>query len=187
MREHTLSLIQDINPVDEKEVADRNDALDWMISDAPLYRIQKPDVPPKHLVSYFLVIDTASQKILLQDHLLAKLWLPAGGHVDPDEDPTETVRRECQEELGIEAVFLGEPIPHFITVTQTNGQGLHTDVSLWYVLRASEDTPLSIEPDRFAEVRWWDISKVLSSSIELFDPELHRFLKKLQSSSILKA
>jgi 8-oxo-dGTP pyrophosphatase MutT (NUDIX family) len=179
-RDELLEIIHAITPCDNREKADVANALDWIKSSAPLYRIQKPDVPPKHLVSYFAIIDPASKKILLQDHLLARLWLPAGGHVDLDEDPAETVRRECMEELGISATFFGEATPRFITVTTTNGQGKHTDVSLWYLLQASKSTPLTIEPEKFADVRWWGIDEVLASPIAMFDPELHRFLRKVQ-------
>ena len=43
----------------------------------------KPDVPPKHLVSYFALVDERRGKLLLVDHKLAGLWLPSGGHVEP--------------------------------------------------------------------------------------------------------
>jgi 8-oxo-dGTP pyrophosphatase MutT (NUDIX family) len=33
-------------------------------------------------------------------------WLPPGGHIEPDEDPTEAVLREILEETGIEAELL---------------------------------------------------------------------------------
>jgi 8-oxo-dGTP pyrophosphatase MutT (NUDIX family) len=130
-------------------------------------------------VSYFAIVDPVHKTMLLQDHLLAKLWVPAGGHVDPDEDPTETVRRECEEELGIAAEFLDEAMPRFITITKTNGQGQHTDVSLWYILQANDQTSLTIEEGKFAEVRWWNIDDILASSISQFDPELHRFISKI--------
>lgn len=184
-REELRQLIETITPHDEREAEDKQNALDWIATDAPLYRIQKPDIPPKHLVSYFAIIDPKAKKILLQDHLLAKLWLPAGGHVEPDEDPAEAALRECEEELGFAANFLGERKPHFITVTVTNGQGEHTDVSLWYVLEASEDTPLIIEPDKFAEVRWWGLDEVLESPLSLFDPSIHRFIRKIQAASLV--
>jgi 8-oxo-dGTP pyrophosphatase MutT (NUDIX family) len=184
-REELRHLVSAITPHDEHEANDKQDALAWIATEAPLYRIQKPNVPPKHLVSYFAIIDPKSKKILLQDHLLAKLWLPAGGHVEPDEDPAEAALRECEEELGFAAGFLGERKPHFITVTVTNGQGEHSDVSLWYVLEASEATPLVIEPGKFADVKWWGIDEVLESPINIFDPELHRFIRKLQSTSLI--
>jgi 8-oxo-dGTP diphosphatase len=36
-------------------------------------------------------------RILLVDHVNAGLWLPPGGHVEPDEDPEVTARREARE------------------------------------------------------------------------------------------
>ena len=185
-RESVRQIVDEIAPYDERERADKQNVQEWLAGDAPLYRIQKPDVPPKHLVSYFAIIDPKSNKILLQDHLLAKLWLPAGGHVEPDEDPAEAALRECAEELGFAPGFLSAlRKPHFVTVTTTNGQGEHTDVSLWYALAADEATPLVIEPGKFADVRWWGIEEVLSSPITLFDPELHRFIRKLQSLALI--
>lgn len=184
-RTELQTLVQNINAHDEREERDKQDVLGWLASDAPLYRIQKPDIPPKHLVSYFAIIDPKSKTVLLQDHLLAKLWLPAGGHVEPDEDPAEAALRECQEELGFTTGFLRQQRkPHFITVTTTNGQGTHTDVSLWYALEAAETTPLTIEPGKFANVRWWGIDEVLKSPVTLFDPELHRFIRKLQVAGL---
>src|SRR6266496_4904624 len=94
IRDTTFELINGLQPFDDLETIHKEDALQWINSGAALYRIQKPDVPPKHLVSYFAIFDPENNKILLQDHLLAQLWVPAGGHVDPDEDPAETVRRE---------------------------------------------------------------------------------------------
>lgn len=45
------------------------------------------------------------KKVLLMDHKKAELWLPPGGHVEPGENPRETVRREAKEKLGIDAEF----------------------------------------------------------------------------------
>ena len=55
-------------------------------SGSPIFRIQKPDVPNKHLVSYFVLFDEHNRKILLVDHKKALLWLPSGGHVEIDEE-----------------------------------------------------------------------------------------------------
>lgn len=73
---------------------------------------------------------------LLVDHINAGLWLPPGGHVEPDEHPADTARRETREELGIDPVFAEEPAqPSFITVTRTVGRDhRHVDVSLWFLL-----------------------------------------------------
>jgi hypothetical protein len=57
--------------------------------------MQKPDVPTMHLVSYLVALDEARGELLLVAHRTAGLWLPSGGHVEPMEDPWDTVLREC--------------------------------------------------------------------------------------------
>jgi 8-oxo-dGTP pyrophosphatase MutT (NUDIX family) len=133
-------LIARIEPEDEAEIQDRSEALAWLAGTADVFRRQSAPVEPaRHLVSYFAVVDRHSGYVLLGDHRKSVLWLPSGGHVEPGESPIRTVRRECREELGIEAEFLDPPgeVPLFITITETVGQGdQHTDVSLWFCLSA---------------------------------------------------
>jgi 8-oxo-dGTP diphosphatase len=80
----------------------------------------KPATPPRHLVSYVAVIDRVDRSSLLVDHIKAGLWLPPGGHVEPDEHPAATADREAREELTIDPAFVHDPPrPSFLTVTQT--------------------------------------------------------------------
>ena len=135
MRNTIRDLVSEIIPFEELEALDRVSTLAWINSGAELCRIAKPATPPKHLISYFALFD--KQKILLVDHLNARLWLPTEGHVEPNEHPTETVKRECKEELGNEAQFIF-PKSFFISVSETLGMTAgHIDVSLWYALRGT--------------------------------------------------
>lgn len=102
-REELTLLLDGIEPWDGTELAHLARAREWVGSGAPLYRVRKPDVPPMHLVSYFVVRDEARGRLLLVNHRKAGLWLPPGGHVEPGEDPWQTVARECREELHIDA------------------------------------------------------------------------------------
>ena len=137
LRVRLTSLLEGVRPWDEQERVHLAEAVEWIAGGAPLYRVRKPDVPAVHLVSYFVVLDEKRGELLLVAHRKAGLWLPSGGHVEPREDPWDTVVRECREELCIEAVpsAVSGSEPFFLTITQTRGQGRHTDVSLWYVLR----------------------------------------------------
>ena len=36
-------------------------------------------------------------KVLLVNHRRYRLWLPIGGHIEPDEDPLDTLYREARE------------------------------------------------------------------------------------------
>jgi 8-oxo-dGTP pyrophosphatase MutT (NUDIX family) len=173
MRELIRKEVASIVPLDALEEEHRQQTLAWIGSGAELCRLQKPATPPRHLVSYFVVL--AQDAVLLVDHKKAKLWLPTGGHVEPGEHPKETVVREAREELGVEAEFLqGSPL--FVTVTETVGTTAgHTDVSLWYVLKGKRGTSYQFDREEFEDVRWFGWEEV---PFERSDPHLKRFLEK---------
>lgn len=174
-------LVQGIEPYDDLEREHIANVLAWIQSGLNIFRIEKPDKPPKHLVSYFVLIDPDHKSLLLADHIKAQLWLPSGGHVEFGEDPKDTVVREAQEELGQQAVFLrGNQKPFFVTVTKTVGLTAgHTDVSLWYLLRGRLHDRLNFDRREFTDVAWFSFDEVLESSPVIFDPNMHRFTMKL--------
>jgi 8-oxo-dGTP pyrophosphatase MutT (NUDIX family) len=158
--------------------------LAWIASGAPLYRQQRADDPPQHLVAYFLLYDQAQHELLLVDHKKAGLWLPSGGHVEPDEPPHVTVQREVTEELGVTAHFFTSdvpPIPLFVTVTPTVGSvARHVDVSLWYVLRGDAGRLPWYDAGEFYQVAWFALDALPRDRCE---PHLARFAAKLLLSS----
>lgn len=168
-----LETLLEIKPIDALEGAHLEDALSWARSSMPLFRVKKPDIPPKHIVSYCVLVDQISQKILLVDHKKAGLWLPTGGHVEVGENPKETAWRECKEELGIAADFLCEA-PLFLTVTKTVGENVHTDVTLWYVFQGSVQTPYE-----FHQIKWFSFDEI---PYETSDPHMKRFILKLKEA-----
>ena len=130
-----------------------------------------------HLVSYFVLVDRERSSLLLVDHINASLWLPTGGHVEPGEHPADTVRRECREELGIEASFI-RPEPFFLTVTTTVGATAgHTDVSLWFLLEGDVARMLTFDREEFHDAEWFAIDAL---PLERSDPHMARFAAKLR-------
>jgi 8-oxo-dGTP pyrophosphatase MutT (NUDIX family) len=176
--ETIFDVISMITPFDALEENQIQETLAWIESGEPIFRIQKPDIPNKHLVSYFLLFDEIALKVLLVDHKKSGLWLPAGGHVEIDEDPYQTVRRECLEELNIEANFWCEE-PIFLTSTLTVGLTAgHTDISLWYVLKGNEKGQYLFDRREFNGVEWFGFDEI---PYKKSDPHMGRFIKKLQS------
>jgi 8-oxo-dGTP pyrophosphatase MutT (NUDIX family) len=177
-------LVAAIVPSDELERAHQYDALAWLESTHDIYRRAKPATPPKHLVSYAVLLDPRDSSVFLVDHILAGLVLPPGGHVEPGEHPASTARREAREELAIEADFsiaAGRPV--FLTVTRTVGLDHgHTDVSLWYVISGSPQLPVVLDPREFTGGRWWTAAEIESADPALFDPHLGRFIAKIRST-----
>jgi len=178
MVETIAQIVEAIEPLDDLEREHRDSTLEWIRSGVPIFRTRKPDVPQMHLVSYFALIDEQRGQVLLVDHKLAGLWLPSGGHVEPDEDPRATVVRELLEELGLAADFI-QPNPLFITVTRTVGQdGGHTDVSLWYLLRGDSSREIEFDLGEFHGVRWFGFGEI---PFERSDPHMRRFVAKLRA------
>jgi 8-oxo-dGTP pyrophosphatase MutT (NUDIX family) len=186
-RRSVLQAVEQIVPCDDVEARHKADAIAWINSGAQLYRIAKPATPPKHLVTYFVLVDTEHESILLVDHLKAQKWLPTGGHVEPNEDPIATVKREVVEELGVPAKFLpafGEN-PLFLTSATTVGLTAgHTDITLWYVLAGSKDDEFSYDSNEFRTIRWFTFADILGMDESTIDPRMRQFVRKLIRYSV---
>ena len=177
MREQIRAEVAGIEALDEVERGHIADTLAWIDSGAELCRIQKPAIPPKHLVSYFVAVD--GRRLLLVDHKNAGLWLPTGGHVEPGEHPRITVVRELREELGIDLGHTLEP-PLMLTCSTTVGLTAgHIDVSLWYVVHVEHDQPIRFDAQEFHSVQWFAYE---DAPFARSDPHLKPFLRKLASS-----
>lgn len=174
-------LVARISPVDALEAEHMSDTLRWLESTDDVFRRSKPASPARHLVSYVVVLDRHNYDVLLVDHVLSGLTLPPGGHVEPDEHPAAAARRECREELGIEANFADRcEQPWFVTVTTTIGfDAGHTDVSLWFVCEGKRDMRMTIDDVEFQGARWWSLDEVTAASGEEFDPHFRRFMRKV--------
>lgn len=48
-------------------------------------------------------------RLLLHRHVKLDMWLPCGGHVEPNELPDEAAVREVMEESGVAVELVGEP------------------------------------------------------------------------------
>ncbi|MGI5176188.1 NUDIX domain-containing protein [Dactylosporangium sp. CA-152071] len=180
-RQALRELVAGLVPFDDREAADRDDVLAWIDSGAEVYRRVPPDVPPKHLVTYFLPYDERTDRVLLVEHRKAGRLLPPGGHVEPDEHPWVTVAREAGEELQAAAhphPWWPGGRPLFVTVTQTVGPHVHTDCTLWFPIALDADRPITPDPGEFAGWDWYPRAEAMTWPAERTDPHLPRFLTK---------
>jgi 8-oxo-dGTP pyrophosphatase MutT (NUDIX family) len=60
----------------------------------------------RHFTATAFIVDRQKRTLLLW-HKRLQRWMPTGGHIDPNETPEETARRECKEETGLDVEILG--------------------------------------------------------------------------------
>jgi len=183
-RDALRTLVAAITPTDVVEAEHREHVLAWIGSEAPLYRVRRPDVPPMHLVSYFVPVDPDSGEVLLVEHRNAGLLLPPGGHCEQGELPWDTVVREFAEELHAPAFPHSTfgTAPAMVTVTRTrdrHGRGdQHVDVSLWHVLHVDRGQVTNFDAEEFTGIGWYAPAAVLRMPQADLDPHMHRFVTK---------
>lgn len=60
----------------------------------------KPQNKTSHFCVLFIPFHKASNQVYIGNHIKAGIWCPPGGHIDIDEGPVDTIRREFREELN---------------------------------------------------------------------------------------
>jgi 8-oxo-dGTP pyrophosphatase MutT (NUDIX family) len=134
----------------------------------------------RHFTASAIILDDADQVVLVE-HSKMNLWLYPGGHLDPNEDPAQTVLREVREEVGIEVRIIAEhgfehssaavvPSPFIILVQDVSDAtfGLHQHIDMVYVCRPLS-TDIVHQPEELRGCRWVPCGEV---SVFATPPEL---------------
>ena len=110
------------------------------------------------------------------------LWLPPGGHIQPDEDPIEAVVREIEEETGLAATVVPTtrlyphelprqlPPPVTIGVYDIDEPGSpHQHIDFVYFTRPASGAALAL-PDNGEGWRWVDAETLRTAGVVLDGP-----------------
>jgi len=99
-------------------------------------------------------------KVLLVHHRKLDLWLPVGGHIDPNETPDQALRREIKEETQLDVEILNKTkilankpmaVPFHADV---HSVGDHDHYCLNYICKALNPEQLKINPE-LKNVDWF--------------------------------
>lgn len=98
----------------------------------------------RHFTVTGFLID--GDRTALHWHRKNQMWLPAGGHIEADEDPIEAVVREVREETGIDAEIVSparaydfatpqQLPPPMVILVEDIAEGPHQHIDMVYALR----------------------------------------------------
>jgi 8-oxo-dGTP pyrophosphatase MutT (NUDIX family) len=143
--------------------------------------MSSPELTRHFVATVYVVHDGAA---LLHEHERLGMWLPPGGHVDRDELPRVTARREVAEETGLDVTLLSsgpsDPVEsetaeeltgpeHLLLedIVVTDGHPVHQHVDFVYYGVAS-DRSLDTAPGEAPASAWeWFDADALQSFADL--------------------
>lgn len=126
------------------------------------------------------VVNPARTKILVVFHNKLKRWLPAGGHMEPNELPHEAALREVFEETGVRATIIpdgeadmglkGEkdcqiPRPYSVlyqVIPASSSDEEHIHVDFVYAMEADESVVMG-QLSEVSQVAWLTRDEVLAA------------------------
>jgi 8-oxo-dGTP diphosphatase len=135
--------------------------------------------PKDHFCAFFLPVHQASNSIYLGHHIKANDWIPPGGHIEKDEHPLETIKREIMEELSYE--IRSEKIELFdLTIKPIRKKHpckRHWD--LWYLIFTNDVLGFQFDIREFYDASWLDIDEALS---RIKEANYNAVVKKLKEN-----
>ena len=157
-----------------EEIFDVVDAQDRVIDRLPRAEVHRRGL--RHRAVHIFVFNRVGQ-VFLQKRSQSKDSHPGhwdssvSGHVDSEEDYNAAAKRECFEELGIEA-------PPLERLFYVEAQPVTGEEFCW-VYRAYSEGPFVLHPDEIEEGRWVD-PDLVESAVAPLSPCFHFLWKRFR-------
>lgn len=140
--------------------------------------LDKTKALKKQFTSTGYVVNPDRTKLLVIFHNKLQKWLPAGGHVEPNELPHEAAIREVFEETGVNARIISDdpdmglsgvvdcqiPRPYSILyqiIPESRKDVEHIHVDFVYIMEA-EESELKIQLEEVSRVEWLTKEEILN-------------------------
>jgi 8-oxo-dGTP pyrophosphatase MutT (NUDIX family) len=156
----------------------------------------------RHFTATAFIIDSRKRTLLLWHKRLGR-WMPAGGHVDPDETPEDAALRECKEETGLDVEIVGDPqedlfagdasegrmlkkpiamLLEEIPASPERGEPAHQHMDFLFIARPLDETQAArIAPAESEKIKWFTRDEVaaLDPKTEIFSNVQRYILRTL--------
>jgi 8-oxo-dGTP pyrophosphatase MutT (NUDIX family) len=113
---------------------------------------------PRHYCSFFLPYDQSAGQIYLGHHIKADDWIPPGGHIEPDETPSDAAVREIKEELGLTITKKQlEPFALSVKIINKPDRGCMAHYDVWHLVRVKVQ-PIDYLKSEYHDAGWFKVA-----------------------------
>jgi 8-oxo-dGTP diphosphatase len=142
-------------------------------------KLIRKENPLSHSCAIALAFDAHTKRILVVHHKKAQSWIFPGGHIEPDELPTDSAIRELEEEIGLsqaETVLVG---PFGAQVLDINNppQICREHYDIFFGISTDPKT-VSVNMKEFLGFEWLSIDDAKEKiKMEYYKDALNKFVK----------
>lgn len=171
-------------PYDDREKVEREIIISFLKNNKDAYSRESK---LSHMTTSAWIVNQDFTKVLMIYHNIYKSWSWVGGHADNDTDLLHVIKKEINEETGLENIKLlsnGIYGLNILTVESHLKHGkivnshLHLDIE--YLFMANENDFIRIKEDENSNIAWIPIDEVVNkTSEEKMKPIYEKLNKKL--------
>ena len=185
MKENLIRKIQDFQPCNEQEAADKTLLLNLLAEDRDISRRENLAF---HLTASAWVVDPDRSRVLMAYHNLFDSWAWLGGHADGDYDLAAVAQKEAMEESGLRDVRLVSDDILSLEILTVDGHVKkgkyvpgHLHLNCTFLLEADPHAPIRIKKDENSQVGWIDFDDIVNKSTEKW------FVERIYSKLVAKS
>ena len=163
-------MIENYNPVNEQEEADKKLMLEYIENfEDTLTRENRTC----HFTASSWIVNKERTKVLMIYHNIYDSWAWTGGHCDGDPDVLHVALKEAEEETSLKSV---KPLTNelaSIEILTVDGHvkrgkyvSSHVHLNCSFLLEADEEEEVKIKEDENIGVKWFDIDEIMNVTNE---------------------